>query len=178
MSNLKTPLTGVNPTGIPSLTSSASRDTKTTTVGTLAAKFMTRAVQAVKTSKVQQQLFTTVLNAANKYNVSSKTSPLQTTTNQEPVDTNLANYQPAHPDGPFPDHKLFFDENIAKDPLEESSKPFESDYPSSRGEPSILKEPLLSKEEQFNYKTAGPEKLKGSHLAYKPPTLPTSLQEQ
>jgi hypothetical protein len=138
---------------------------------------MTRAVQAVKTSKVQQQLFTTVLNAANKYNVSSKTSPLQTTTNQEPVDTNLANYQPAHPDGSFPDPNTLFDEDIAEDPLEESSKPFESVYPSSRGEPSILKEPLLSKEEQTDDNTVGAENTGKTPPAYEPPKLPTSLQE-
>ena len=180
MDNFSTPLTKASHTNdIPSPASSASQDTQTTTtVGTLAAKFMTRAVQAVQTSEVQQQLFATVLNAANKYNVSSKRSPLQTTTNQEPVDTNLANYQRANPEGEFPKPNTFFDEDIAEDPLEESSKPFESDYPSSRGEPSTLKEPLISKEKKTDAETTGAENTGKTPPAYEPPTIPTPLQEQ
>ena len=178
MSDFNTSLTRASHTNdIPSPTSSASPPPKPT-VGKLAAGLRMRAVQAVKTSEVQQQLFTTVLNAANKYNVSSETSPLQTTTNQEPVDTNLANYQLANPDGSFPDPNTFFDENIAQDPPEESSKPLESDYPSSRGEPSTLEERLLSKEEQSNYKTEVTENTGKTPPKYEPPTIPTPLQEQ
>jgi|GEM_PF-6198802 len=167
MSDLRTPLTGASHTNNipPNQTSSASQGTKIPTVGTLAGK----AVQAML--PITLGTLSTLHTLAKKYNKAPSTQPKPVD-----VDTNLANYQLAHPDGSFPDPNTLFDEDIAEDPLEESSKPFESDYPSSRGEPSTLEEPLLSeKEPSDDNNTAVAENTGKTPPAYNPPTIPTSL---
>ncbi len=168
MSDLRTRLPEASHTNdIPSQTSSASQGTKTTIVGMFAGK----AVQAMLPITLGK--LSTLHTLAKKYDKAPSTQPKPVD-----VDTNLENYQRANPEGEFPNPHTFFDQNIAEDPLEESSKPLESDYPSSRGEPSTLKEPLLSKKEQPDDKTAGAENTGETPPAYEPPTLPTSLQEQ